>query len=476
VNNPEVQLGNYNGFPPKSITPLLGLQEKWPDVEIIQGLNCDLIDRHLITPIEHAVTLPDGSGEGYAVAFYNNMELQGEPVYTGTTEKIFFTSKEARQLLPGQHADELAFAPGVPLSNFTSRFEGVFESPVSGPVEFKVTYDDGYRLYIDGKVISERWDLRRGDWICPFEAQKGRKYALKLEHVQRGNHAKIQLDIQTRSLADFQPDMEKIKAADVIVFVGGLSPRVEGEEMTVSLPGFAGGDRTSILLPELQIELLKKLKALDKPVVLVLMSGGALALPEMDGIDAIVQAWYGGEFAGNAMADVLFGDYNPSGHLPITFYTSDADLPDFEDYSMTNRTYKYFTGKALYPFGYGLSYTNFSYEWAKQPKKVYKPEETLQCSVTIKNTGKRDGDAVGQVYIKYPDGKGFPLKELRAFERKTIVQGQSHQMQVSIPLEELAKWDEAAGKLLVPTGKYGIFVGSHSSDEAVIADFEIKYF
>jgi beta-glucosidase len=266
-----------------------------------------------------------------------------------------------------------------------------------------------------------------------------------------------------------------VKDADVILFLGGITPQLEGEELKVNKPGFSGGDRTSILLPEVQTELLKELKATGKPVVLVLMSGSAVAVPwESENLNAIVEAWYGGEFAGNAIADALFGDYNPSGHLPVTFYAGDEDLPDFEDYSMTNRTYKYFKGKALYPFGYGLSYTNFTYEWAKQPKKEYNSTNTLQCSVTIKNTGKRDGDAVGQVYIKYPDGKGFPLKELRAFERKTVAQGKSEKMQVSIPLEKLAKWDESAGKLLVPTGKYSIFVGSHSEDEAVIADFEIK--
>jgi beta-glucosidase len=219
--------------------------------------------------------------------------------------------------------------------------------------------------------------------------------------------------------------------------------------------------------------MLKALKATGKPVVFVLMTGSAISFPwEAANLNAIVNAWYGGDAAGTAIADVLLGDYNPSGHLPVTFYASDNDLPDFEDYDMSNRTYKYFKGKPLYPFGYGLSYTTFSYEWGMKP--YVEADETIQCMIVVQNTGKMAGDAVSQVYIKYPNGKGFPLKELRAFERKTLQQGGVVQFSVSIPVSQLAKWDEATGKLTVPPGTYTLYAGTHSADEALSSTFEIE--
>jgi len=274
---------------------------------------------------------------------------------------------------------------------------------------------------------------------------------------------------------NYQAVATRVKDADVIIFAGGISPRLEGEEMRVSEPGFFGGDRTTILLPKVQTEMMKALKATGKPVVFVMMTGSAIATPwESDNINAIVNAWYDGEYAGVAIADVLFGDYNPSGHLPVTFYAADSDLPDFEDYAMTNRTYKYFTGKTLYPFGYGLSYTNFAYEWLEKPAESYSADGTIKFALNVKNTGECDGDVVSQVYVRYPTGKNLPLKELRAFDRKTIAHGGSSRIDVSIPVSQLAKWDDAAGKLVVPAGAYTIYAGNHSEDEAVTAGFEVK--
>jgi beta-glucosidase len=273
----------------------------------------------------------------------------------------------------------------------------------------------------------------------------------------------------------FAPIIDKLKDVDLIIYAGGISPRIEGEEMNVNAPGFYKGDRTSILLPQLQTDFLKALKATGKPVVFVIMSGSAIATPwESENINAIVTAWYGGEFAGKAIADVIFGNYNPSGRLPVTFYAADSDLPDFEDYNMSNRTYKYFKGKVLYPFGYGLSYTNFAYEWAKKPKEEYSSKGTIKVSFLVKNTGNLSGDEVAQVYIKYPEGKGLPLKELRHFERKNIQQGETSTLKVSIPVAQLAKWSDEAGKPVVPKGKYSIYAGGNSESETIIASFDIK--
>ena len=275
---------------------------------------------------------------------------------------------------------------------------------------------------------------------------------------------------------DFASTINNVKDADLIIYVGGISPRIEGEEMDVDVDGFYRGDRTSIMLPKVQTDLMKALKSTGKPVVFVMMTGSSIAMPwEAENIDAILNSWYAGEFAGKAIADILFGNYNPSGRLPVTFYASDNDLPDFEDYDMSNRTYKYFKGNALYPFGYGLSYTDFAYEWVNTLKAEYKENEKIECTINIKNAGKMCGDEVAQIYIKYPqNGAGLPLKELRSFERKHIHQGETGEIKVSIPIAQLAKWDETTGKEIVPKGTYSLFAGGNSANEAIVSTFEIK--
>jgi beta-glucosidase len=274
----------------------------------------------------------------------------------------------------------------------------------------------------------------------------------------------------------FAATLSHVRDADLILYVGGISPRIEGEEMRVEAPGFYRGDRTSILLPQVQTDLMKALKTTGRPLVFVMMTGSAIATPwESQHVDAILNAWYGGEFAGRAIADVLFGEYNPSGRLPVTFYASDSDLPDFEDYDMSRRTYRYFAGKALYPFGYGLSYTDFEYRWVDAPKSSYSDEDIVECSLQITNSGSRTGDEVAQIYLKYPQtGVRLPLKELRSFARKTILAGQSEQLTVSIPVASLAKWSVAANRQAVPKGVYTLYAGSHSEDEALSVTFTVE--
>ncbi|MDR1116031.1 MAG: glycoside hydrolase family 3 C-terminal domain-containing protein, partial [Tannerella sp.] len=450
VDNPEVQLGNYNGFPTETVTPLDGIKKALPHVEIISEPGCNLTDNIAIRKLENCFP------GGFSMEFYNNRDLGGDPVYKGHAPEIHFSNPETK-----------AIAEGVHPTDFSSRFEGVFESPVSGPVELKIAYDDGFRLFLDGKKVAESWGEGNRTAVYKLDAVKGRKYRVKLEHKQHRGGARLELSANIRITMDVEATADRVKDADVIVFTGGISPQIEGEEMDVRIPGFYRGDRTSIMLPQIQTDLLQALKATGKPVVFILMSGSAVSFPwESQNIDAIISAWYGGESTGDALADVILGKYNPSGRLPVTFYASDSDLPDIEDYNMNNRTYKYFKGKPLYPFGYGLSYTAFSYQWDVQPKKEYKQSGTVDCSLKIANTGKLGGDEVAQVYLKYPEGKGFPLKELRYFERKHIPEGQTGQIKVSIPVQQLAKWDEKAGKLVVPTGTYSIYAGGNSENEA----------
>ena len=246
--------------------------------------------------------------------------------------------------------------------------------------------------------------------------------------------------------------------ADVVIFVGGISPRLEGEELQVEEPGFRGGDRLAIELPASQSELVKALCDAGKKVVMVNCSGSAVALTAEHGrANAILQAWYGGEHAGTAVADVLFGDYNPGGKLPVTFYAGTAQLPDYEDYRMEGRTYRYFSGKPLYPFGYGLSYTTFAISKPKYRKGV--------LTVKVKNTGERDGDEVVQVYVRNPKDTDGPLKTLRAFRRVRVKAGESADVSISLPRSTFELWDEETNTMRVVPGKYVLMVGNSSADE-----------
>ncbi|HWC55293.1 MAG TPA: glycoside hydrolase family 3 C-terminal domain-containing protein [Chitinophagaceae bacterium] len=261
---------------------------------------------------------------------------------------------------------------------------------------------------------------------------------------------------------DFSKLIDSVKDADVLIYVGGISPRLEGEEMRVKVPGFSGGDRTTILLPTVQTDFLKALKATGKPVVFVMMTGSAIAIPwESENIPAIINDWYGGQAAGTAVADVLFGDYNPGGRLPVTFYKSDNDLPSFEDYSMANRTYRYFKGEPLYPFGFGMSYTSFKYSDLKLSKKTVSKNETVNLEVTVTNIGKIKGDEVVQLYISHEGIDYAPLSALKGFKRITLNPGSS--MKVNFPISaDLLKLVNEEGNSVFTPGTVKIVVGSSS--------------
>jgi beta-glucosidase len=268
--------------------------------------------------------------------------------------------------------------------------------------------------------------------------------------------------------------MDSIKDADAIIYIGGISPTLEGDEMPVSQPGFSGGDRTTILLPKVQTEFMKTLQSTGKPIVFVMMSGSGVSIPwESEHIPAVVNTWYGVQSGGQAVADVLFGDYNPSGRLPVTIYRNDSDLPPFVDYSMENRTYRYFKGKALYPFGYGLSYTDFDYQWKDKPQTSYTLNDTISFSMEIKNTGKLDGDEVVQAYIQYPEGKKLPLQELRDFKRINLSANQSQIVIMRIPVADLRKMNMSNEKMELVKGEYNLFIGGNSEDQRLITGFKI---
>jgi len=455
--------------------------------------DCGAIDNFYKTHKTH----PDAAFASADAVFHGTDSDCGKEAYLGLKKAV------EEGIIPESQIDvslrrlfEIRFRLGM----FDSAEKVPFSKIDSTALEAKTHKDLALRMSRQSIV------LLKNDGLLPIQKDKLKKIALlgpniNNPEVQLGNYngfpsriitplegLKNELGKNVQIYADtvigyygdtpssFASTLKKIKDVDLIIYVGGISPRIEGEEMRVRAPGFFGGDRTSILLPQVQTDLLKALKTSGKPIVFVMMTGSAIAVPwESQNINAILNSWYGGEFAGKAIADVIFGNYNPSGHLPVTFYASDSDLPDFEDYNMTNRTYKYFNGKALYPFGYGLSYSKFDYAWNIQPKMEYSAAETIKCSLNIKNTGTMDGDEVAQVYIKYPQtGRVLPLKELRYFERKAIAKGNTVEIKVSIPIAQFAKWDESSGELCVPHGVYSIFAGSDSENEAVQSTFEIK--
>lgn len=270
---------------------------------------------------------------------------------------------------------------------------------------------------------------------------------------------------------DFKPALDAAGNADVIVFVGGISPRLEGEALQVKIDGFEGGDKTNLELPAVQTALLKELKKTGKPVILVLMNGSALSINwENENLDGIIEAWYGGEAAGQAVAEVLFGDHNPSGRLPVSFYKSINDIPAFDDYAMKGKTYRYCEKPVLYPFGFGLSFTKFSYRNLKLSSGVMK--EKIEITVTVKNTGNSNGDEVVQLYVHQQGQQA--IKELKGYQRVYLKRGESKQIAFSLKPGDLQHYSEAKDDLAILPGKVEIMIGASSQDIRLNSSFLIK--
>ncbi|MBF4470465.1 glycoside hydrolase family 3 C-terminal domain-containing protein [Flavobacterium sp. HJJ] len=306
---------------------------------------------------------------------------------------------------------------------------------------------------------------RWGAKTYELAVKKDSHYTLAVEYWQGEGSAYIKMNAGSYVKTDYNQLADRFKDADAFIFTGGISPQLEGEEMKVSDPGFDGGDRTSIQLPTVQTELMKALKSTGKPVIFVMMTGSAIAAPwESENIPAILNAWYGGQSAGTAVADILFGDYNPSGRLPVTFYRGDSDLASFNDYNMENRTYRYFKGVPQYGFGFGLSYTSFKYSKLKIPVQAEK-NKNVSVSVTITNTGKFSGEEVAQLYVLEQSKKiKTAIKALKGFERVSLNPGQSKTITFTLTPQDLS-YVTAEGKLQQLNGKIEIAVGGHQPDE-----------
>ena len=441
--------GIYYGQPSHSVTVLEGIQAKiGQDVKYSKG--CEVTSLTESESIFGKMLTPDGR-QGMSARFWNNTKMEGAPAYETTYEHA----------LHFDNGGNTVFAPGVQLTNFTASFSGAFTADKDETLNILYANDDGIRLIVNGDTIDNRWKTDRlRVKQKKLTVKKGKKYNVQVDYMQLTGAATLNFDIASVHNVTAGEIAARAKDVETVIFVGGISPNLEREEAKVNEPGFDNGDRTSIELPVAQRQILKALHEAGKKVVLVNCSGSAVALtPELETCDAILQAWYPGEQGGHAVADVLFGDYNPGGKLPVTFYRDDSQLPPFDDYRMAGRTYRYFRGTPLFPFGYGLSYTTFS---TGTPK--YNAEKgTITLNVT--NTGKRDGVEIVQAYLRNPADTAGPAKTLRGFTRVELKAGETKAVTIDFPRTAFEWWDALTNIMRVAPGKYEILVGTSSMDK-----------
>lgn len=455
ANDSVMQWGNYNGFPGHTVTLLEAMQKYVPANQLIYSPACDRTAEHTFVSLFDQCSTENG--QGFDARFWDNNQFEGTPVATARqTTPILFTTDGAT-----------AVAPGVPLTNFSGIYRATFRPKESGKVDFQIKMRGEYTLLIDGKeVAKDEGAIKQTTTFYTMNAQAGKKYEIELRYRHIEKSANLSFDMGASRPVDIAALLKKVEKADVVVFAGGIAPSLEGEEMPVSAPGFRGGDREDIQLPTVQRNVVKALKEAGKRIVFINFSGSAMGLvPESRHCEAVLQAWYPGQAGGTAIADVLLGRYNPAGRLPVTFYRNIKQLPDFQDYSMRGRTYRYFQGNPLYHFGYGLSYTTFEYGKAKLSKAAMGKKETVTLSVPVRNTGKIAGEEVVQVYIRRVADTEGPIKSLRAFKRIPLKAGQATMVELELPAERFECFDAESNAMRVMSGKYEIMYGSSSRDE-----------
>ena len=450
ADNRVAVLGNYNGMPSEIVTVLDGIKAKLGNsVQIQYEKGSTFTNDTLVVYTDVSKQFTWEGKQGFKAEYFNNMELKGEPVAVRTENSIDHFWQEGETVTGNLVA-----------TNFSARYTTNYTATTDGSITFETEGDDAYKLLINDKEAINVWTRNRmGARTYKLKTQKDSVYKMVLEYWQGAGKGEIRLRTGNFEPTDFAALVNSIKDADAIVYVGGISPQLEGEEMPVNAPGFNGGDRTTIALPAVQTQMMKALQTTGKPVVFVMMTGSAIAIPwEDENLPAIVNAWYGGQSAGTAVADVLFGDYNPAGRLPVTFYKSDSDLPGFSDYDMKGRTYRYFRGDALYPFGYGLSYTTFNYSNFRLPLTVTKGKNTT-LTVQVTNTGKMKGEEVVQLYVSSQNKNiQAPIRALKGFQRIELKAGETKTVKFTLTSTDLSLVNKE-GKLYQPEGKIMISVG-----------------
>lgn len=451
-------LGNYNGVPGVLTTPLEGIRQAVsPSTEVIYAQGADLADGfplHHIVPAD-ALSGPDGE-DHLKVEYFGSREMNGDVVFEGA-EPVLDANWHDRS--PRQDLDD---------DDFSVRWTGVLRPDRSGEYRLGVIATMKFEMYLeDTLALRSRYNYMdelgdpRVEETEPIRLEAGKTYPFRVEAHEGYGDAQMQL-LWTEPERDLLPEaVNAAEEADAVVLFLGLTPRMEGEEMDVEIEGFRGGDRTRIDLPDSQQRLMQRIAEVGKPTVLVLLNGSALAVNWADeNIPAILEAWYPGQAAGTAISDVLFGDYNPAGRLPITFYRSVEDLPPFEDYDMDGRTYRYFEGDVLYPFGHGLSYTSFDY--ANLRASV---GEEIEVLVDVTNTGDRAGEEVVQLYAQHPESDvERPIRELKAFDRITLAPGETKTVRLTLRKSDLAYWNPEADAWIVEEKPVRFQVGASSED------------
>ncbi len=452
--------GNYGGTPTKAHQHSLleGIRDAVPGAEVIYEKVCELDDEN--TTVHHLQDFNDG--KGVKVEFFNNKLLEGRPAKTEYHTALDFSTFGA-----------WGFAQGVNRDTLSVRISGRYVSTFTGEMKYTLATDNGYVLKVNGTVVEESkgggrrgFGYRREAGYKSFGVEKGKAYDVEIEYIHgNGQFAMLRGDICERVLIDFSDLARRVSDADAIIIVGGISARIEGE----------GGDKQDIELPKVQQRLVTAMHRTGKPVVFVNCSGSAIAFGSVEGqYDALLQAWYAGQGGAKAVAEVLFGDYNPGGKLPVTFYRSNSDLPDFLDYSMKNRTYRYFTGIPQYAFGYGLSYTTFETGQGSLSDKTMKKDGKVTLSVPVTNTGKREGTETVQVYVKALNDDGAPIKALKGFQKLALKGGETKTATISLDGEAFEYYDENIYELSTRAGHYQILYGTSSREQDLKSlDFEV---
>ncbi len=450
-----MQWGNYNGFPAHTVTLLEALQKSLPQSQLIYEWGCDRTNDVAVSSLFSECSI-DGK-KGFSAQYWNTTTSEGNPVATDMLSAPFHLTTMGAT----------AFAAGVNIQNFSARYKTVFKPTKSEDVAFQFQTSGRATLKINGELVVRNVFANTTTNVYTLKAEAGKSYDIEISFSQRNADAALNFDFGRLVPVDLAASIAKVKDADIVIFAGGIAPSLEGEEMRVTIPGFKGGDRTDIELPAIQRRMLQALKAAGKKVVFVNFSGSAMGfVPETESCEAIVQAWYPGQAGGTAIANVLFGEYNPSGRLPVTFYKNSNQLPDFEDYSMKGRTYR-FMSNPLFPFGFGLSYTNFTIGKAKLNKAIIKNNETVNITIPVANTGKRNGAEVVQVYVRKVNDIEGPLKTLREFQRVEVESGKSKQVTLSLIPSTFEFFDSKLGKMIVASGDYEVLYGNSSDAKAL---------
>ncbi|MBO7191992.1 MAG: glycoside hydrolase family 3 C-terminal domain-containing protein [Bacteroidales bacterium] len=461
ANDAALLNGNYGGTPTAehTFTLLDGIKKAVPGTEVYYAQGCTLTEGY--DTISYLKDFNDG--KGIYVEFFNNNDLEGTPDATGYYDKALNFSTFGAW----------GFAEGISTDKISVRASGKFTAPFTGEMKYALSSDNGYTLKINGEVYEvgqatgRRFGFRRGVEYKSFNVVKGETYDIEIEYKRgTGNFAMLSADICERRLIQFDQLAADVADADAIIVIGGISAQMEGE----------GGDKADIELPEVQQRLIRAMKATGKPVVVVNCSGSAIAFGSVkDQYNALLQAWYPGQGGSQALAEVIFGDYNPGGKLPVTFYESTNDLPDFLDYSMENRTYRYFRGEAQYAFGYGLSYTTFEVGKAKISKKSMAADGEVTITVPVTNTGDREGTETVQVYVKALDYADASIKDLKGFAKLNLKPGETGKVQIVLNGESFHYYDPSIDELSTRSGRYQILYGNSSLEKDLkTIDFVVK--